>query len=112
MLNPEQFSQRAVEMWDERTEGHVRLEPEGHMPLHEARKRIDPVFNDWDKFHRQERGYLEGLASHISKRGFVSPITLDPPELGGRIYDGHHRLAAAELAGETTIPWRHRDMSP
>jgi hypothetical protein len=107
-LSSEQFD--AVASWDQRQAeawGGLDIpEPAEHMPIEEARRYVDPVFSPWSKFHAQEKGYIAGLAEHVKARGVQVPIRIqhsrdqDPH----KIYDGHHRLAAAEVAGLKTVP--------
>jgi ParB/Sulfiredoxin domain len=103
-LSPNQFDM--VDRWDSRIT-HQAREPEGHMPLAEVRKHVDPVFHPWSKFHAQEDRYIGGLAESMSARGVHDPLIIDTDR--GLLVDGHHRLAAAERLGLESLPWRRPD---
>ena len=72
------------------------------------------VSDDWRTWHRVKRawdyGRIRHFVEHLQAGGSVDPIEIDNACNGGRIYpvpvlfDGHHRLAAAHLAGVRTIP--------
>src|SRR5215831_14010020 len=50
---------------------------------------------------RKDMGDIEGLAHSIKEKGLLQPITVD---LHYNLVAGGRRLAAARLAGVTTIP--------
>jgi ParB/RepB/Spo0J family partition protein len=55
--------------------------------------------------HRQDLGDLNGLAESIRTIGLVQPITVRQRDAGGyELVAGQRRLAAARLAGLTTLP--------
>lgn len=103
-LNSDQFRN----IWDDHTERMkaeaTKYPAEGMMPIAEARKFADPVFSPWEKFHAQEKGYIGQLAEHVKREGIIKPLVMN--EKGTHWYDGNHRLAAAEVAGLTHVPWR------
>jgi hypothetical protein len=95
-------------IWDTVTErmraDAVEYPPDGRMPVHEMRQRMDPVFQTWDHFTTSAHGYISNLADHVKREGVINPVILDEQ---GMIYDGHHRTAAAEMLGHEDVPWRH-----
>ena len=55
--------------------------------------------------HRQDLGDLNGLAESIRTIGLVQPITVRQRDAGGyELVAGQRRLAAARLAGLSTVP--------
>jgi len=55
--------------------------------------------------HRQDLGDLNGLAESIRSIGLVQPITVRQRDAGGyELVAGQRRVAAARLAGLTTLP--------
>jgi ParB/RepB/Spo0J family partition protein len=55
--------------------------------------------------HRQDLGDLNGLAESIRTVGLVQPITMRQRDAGGyELVAGQRRLAAARLAGLSTLP--------
>ena len=55
--------------------------------------------------HRQDLGDLNGLAESIRTIGLVQPITVRQRDAGGyELVAGQRRLAAARIAGLTTLP--------
>lgn len=73
------------------------------LPTSRARDYADPVFSPWEKFHKQEAGYISNLASDVHKNGMQNPIHIRD----GMILDGHHRLAAAEKLGMSEVPVKY-----
>ena len=98
-------------------------EPHGTMPVEEMLSRIDANFAPWERFQEVESYYNHPLGEHIAARGMKNPIVLHPTtnhrgeptryREGGLhpdeyIYDGHHRLAAAQFAGLKEVPYVRR----
>lgn len=102
-LNAQQFGN----IWDDHTESMredaQRYPATGTMPIAEMKQHMDPVFKSWDHLKTQEHGYISNLADHVKRHGVIEPVVLNEH---GVIYDGHHRVAAAEMAGVSEIPWR------
>lgn len=73
-----------------------------NLPVSKIKEYADPVFQPWEKFHRQEAGYIGNLASNIRQHGVQEPLVIR----SGVLHDGHHRLAAAEKLGLTHLPVR------
>jgi hypothetical protein len=97
-----------VKSWGERVTKPL-FKAQGTMPISQAISQRDPAFTDWGKFHSQEASYIHGLRRDIEHRGMLNPIQFEGQGDRTQIYDGHHRLAAAELAGHKEVPYFHRE---
>jgi hypothetical protein len=106
-LSQQQFGDKTGSIWDAHTDemraSAKEYPAEGKMPITEMKQRMDPVFRSWSHFTSTEHGYISNLADHVKREGVIEPVILTEH---GMIYDGHHRTAAAEMAGETEVPWR------
>lgn len=57
--------------------------------------------NEFDELWSREPGYMDHLCDSINRCGITIPILLGDD---GRVWDGHHRLAAAQMLGLETVP--------
>ncbi|MEM5781279.1 MAG: ParB/RepB/Spo0J family partition protein, partial [Lawsonibacter sp.] len=79
----------------------------GAQPAEVPLERLSP-WQDAEHSRQPFRPYpmekLRELAENIAQYGVLSPIFVRPYESGYQILAGHNRVAAAKLAGLTTIP--------
>ena len=57
--------------------------------------------NEFDELWSREPAYMDHLCGLINRCGITTPILLGDD---GRVWDGHHRLAAAQMLGLESVP--------
>lgn len=73
------------------------------MTIDELKKYIDPNVS-LNNIRSQERSYLDNLKRQISQNGIQQPLQLKRYNNTFLIWDGNHRLAAAEELGIKELP--------